>query len=502
MSGRGTDVLVDTDTTAPATAAPDPSVRELGRIFLLLCGLTVVVRLPAFFVSVFNSDETFLATQARVIQAGGELYRDVADRKPPLVPYLYAATFELFGSTALWTVRVVAMLAVAVTGLLLAIEAWRRYGRGAAWIAGVLFVVAMVAFAPQDGQAANFEVFMLPWMTAAILLARRGHGLTSGIAVAVATLAKQTGAATLLPVLYLMARARGRDGMMRAALGFTIPTGLVALAIGPGQLADWVVLGNGSYLGDSQVKGYIVGLFAVMTLAWILCNLPIVWRLPAAWLDRHRVANDDADDIDLWLWLASAAISVAVGFRFFGHYYMQLTAPAALITAGVLARGARRLATGTVAVAVVAGLGFSAVGYAVTPFGGEPSYEAVSRYLEHHAGPRDRIQVWGSVPEIYWASDRLPATRFATVPTFLTGHHPGRPEDASAGIDEDARRRWKLFLQDFANHPPKYLLDTSPANLRGARYYPIADFPQFATIVDAEYEYVRSIDGIAIYVRR
>ena len=111
-----------------------------------------------------------------MINDGGQLYEDATDRKPPLVPYVYAATFAFFETTALWSVRVVAMLAVALTALLLAIEARRRYGTRAGWIAGILFVVAMVAFAPQDGQAANFEVFMLPSMTAAVLFARRGRG--------------------------------------------------------------------------------------------------------------------------------------------------------------------------------------------------------------------------------------------------------------------------------------------------------------------------------------
>ena len=96
---------------------------------------TAALRASAFFVDVFNSDETFLATQAEVINDGGKLYEDAADRKPPLVPYLYAATFAVFGTTALWSVRVVAMLAVALTALLLALEARRRYGDRAAWIA-------------------------------------------------------------------------------------------------------------------------------------------------------------------------------------------------------------------------------------------------------------------------------------------------------------------------------------------------------------------------------
>ena len=42
--------------------------RELWCLAAALLALTVFLRLPAFFVDVFNSDETFLATQAEVIR--------------------------------------------------------------------------------------------------------------------------------------------------------------------------------------------------------------------------------------------------------------------------------------------------------------------------------------------------------------------------------------------------------------------------------------------------
>ena len=107
-------------------------------------------------------------------------------------------------------------------------------------------VAASVAFAPQDGQAANFEVFMLPAMTAAVLLAQRERAFSSGVAVAVATLAKQTGAATLLPVLYILWRKRGVSGAKHALGGFALPLAVAALALGPGELLYWTTIGNGS----------------------------------------------------------------------------------------------------------------------------------------------------------------------------------------------------------------------------------------------------------------
>ena len=57
---------------------------------------------------------------------------------------------------SLWTVRVLAMLAAALTAWLVAVEARRRYGRRAAWMAGLLCVFALVAFAPQEPDFAGF----------------------------------------------------------------------------------------------------------------------------------------------------------------------------------------------------------------------------------------------------------------------------------------------------------------------------------------------------------
>ena len=494
-------------TTVPAEPATElqapstPRRRRPGwRIFAVLLLLTVALRLPAFFVDVFNSDETFLATQAHVIRDGGNLYKEAADRKPPLVPYVYAASFEFFGSTALWTVRLVAMLAIALTAWLLAVEATRRWGRRAGWIAGLLLVFAMVAFAPQDGQAANFEVFMLPAMTGAVLLARRGRATASGVAVAVATLAKQTGAATLLPVLYLVWKARGRKGAALATLGFALPIGLVALALGPRQLFYWTVVGNGSYVSVHAFSLYVLSTLFLMTLAFAACNLPIVWALPHGWRTRRRRSADGDTDTDLWLWLASAVISVAIGLRFFGHYYIQLVPPLCLLTAGALSRYPRRFATYTVAFAAIAGLAFSAAGYFMTPYGKEPKYQTVSKYLRHHTSRHDTVLVWGNEPEIYWASDLRPATRLLTIGT-LTNNFPGRPA-RDAAPEKSSKLVWDWFYEDLAARPPKYIVDTAPAGIRGAQYTPIGRFPRLEAIIDSRYRFDGSIDGLAVYERR
>ena len=134
------------------------------------------------------------------------------------------------------------------------------------------------------------------------------------------------------------------------------------------------------------------------------------------------------------------------------------------------------------------------------PFGPEPPYESVSRYLASHTTPTDRVLVWGSVPEIYWASGALPASRLITTNTFLAGNHPGRPPEDAAPEESDPAV-WTWFFEDLTAHPPRYIVDTAPAGIRGAEWTPIDRFPRLEALLQNQYRFVRSIDDIDIYER-
>jgi hypothetical protein len=104
------------------------------------------------------------------------------------------------------------------------------------------------------------------------------------------------------------------------------------------------------------------------------------------------------------------------------------------------------------------------------------------------------------VPEIYWASGALPATRILATNSFLTENHPGRPPEDAAPEDSDPAV-WDLFFEDFASHPPQFIVDTAPAAIRGAEWTPIDRFPRLESILEGEYRFVRTIDDIDIYER-
>ena len=205
-------------------------------------------------------------------------------------------------------------------------------------------------------------------------------------------------------------------------------------------------------------------------------------------------------DTDLWLWLLSAAMSVAVGLRFFGHYYLQLLPPLCLITAGALVKRAEPIARGTVALALTAAAGFTIVGFVARPWADEPKYQRVSAYLERHLHESDRVFVWGHEPEIYWASGALPGTRFLS-DGFVNGNWGGRPPgDRSSDVPTPGARQ--MLMSDLQVKRPRYILDTSPAAFRGSQYHPMKSIPELQRYVDRGYRYVRKIDDIAVYERR
>jgi Glycosyltransferase family 87 len=496
-----TDAVLEAPSTPAAAmrarpaSAPTRKVRSL-LLFLGLLLLAAALRIPTFGNHVFNTDEAYLATEGQILQHGGHLYVDAVDRKPPLVPYLYAATLAVTGNDDLVSVRVLAVLAHALTALLLGAEARRRFGRdwsGAA--AGVLYLLAATAFRTQDAQAANFEVFMLPLMTGAMVLGIRRRPAAAGATLAVATLAKQTAVLTLLPLAWLAWRARRASGVLTLLASFIVPIVLVAAALGFHDFLFWNLTGNGGYLDASGVLGYALGLGARQT-AWFLFGHAVIVVLAAlAW--RHR-----RDDTDLWLWLLSGLAAVVVGLRFFPHYYLQLLPPLCLLATRALSSWkvlTRPWITGGM---LVIALGTTSY-YLVPAFNSHDGRNAkiayaVARYVGHQTGPGDRVLVWGHAPEVYWSSGRLPATRFVTT-GFLTGASGGRPPDR-VGMQYATTGAWEMFIHDLRRHPPTLVVDMATADQRNARFYPPRRFPDFERYLRiGGYRRVAVVAGASIY---
>ncbi|MCC3768476.1 glycosyltransferase family 39 protein [Streptomyces sp. UNOC14_S4] len=454
-----------------------------------LAALAVLTRLPSFLHPLWNPDEGFLATEARMLAHGAVLYRTVVDRKPPVLPWLYELSFALFGDRTLLPVKALAVLAQLLTAVLLASYARRRWGARAGRTAGVLQLLASVALAPDDAQAAAFEVFMVPGTVAAVWCADRGRWGAAGLAVAAAVLTKQTGAAVLAPVLLLLLRTAPRRVAAATALagGVLLPVAAVALATGPARLLFWSVTGSAGYASAAGAVSLAVdralsgtGIFATGCAGLLL---PVCHLL---------VARRGAAPAELWLWLAASAAAVATGFHFFGHYYLQLTPPLVLLATAALAAPGSRLLTGTSLTLSALSCAFF-LGWGLTDLPPDlPHTLTVVRAVRERTPPAGRVLLWGMHPETYWLADRPPAGRFLTA-GLLTNYSGGRGP-SHVGEAYGVPGAWPAFRRELARRPPALIVDDS----RGKPYGP-SRLPSLRAVLDRSYEQVGTADGAILY---
>jgi hypothetical protein len=451
---------------------------------------SLVLHAPGFVVRLFNSDEASLASMAMAINRGATLYHTTADRKPPIVPYVYALVFRVTGSVDIRYVRVVAAVAVGLCAALLALEARRRYGsRRAGLGCGALFLLAVTAFFPDDSQAAGFEVFMLLPMTAAVVLAARRRYLGAGLALAAACLCKQTAAMTAVPVLWWAWRWGGAKAVGRCTAGFVAPIAAAAALFGPGPFLLWTVSGNRGYLAAQGSMGAAASRALGMTAALAGLELGLVVLVLVA--VRRRWG-----DVDLWLWLSGGVVAVAAGLRFFGHYYLQLLPPMALIAAPVLATvgtAGRRILFGGAALpaSVCAVVAFVPTGDAASV-----PYQPLATQVREVTTAQDTVFVWGDLPELYWAARRVPGTRFIHT-GFLTGNTGGRPNGTSS-VGDGLPGAWSMLAADFQRRLPDLIVDTTAGAIRQSELYPMSSTWVWP-LVRSDYRLVGTLDGVRFY---
>ncbi|MEU2060180.1 glycosyltransferase family 39 protein [Streptomyces sp. NPDC013455] len=457
------------------------------RLLPLLAALACLTRLPSFTRPLWNPDEGFLAVQARLLAEGGQLYGTVVDRKPPLLPWLYQAAFALCGSGSLTPLRVLAVLAQLSTAVLLASLARRRWGDRAGRTAGVLYLLVSVGLNPEDAQAATFEVFMLPWTAAAMWCADRGRWGAAGAAVAAAFLTKQTGGAVLLPAAWLLYRRRPRRaGPALLAAGSALPVLGAALLTDPAGFLFWTVTGSAAYASvtgsELHVLTRAVTNTAILAVASAGLIPPVV-----------RAARGARDTAGLWLWTASSAVAVAAGCHFFGHYYLQLIPPLALLATAALHVLPRERARAAVRVSACACALF--VGWGLLAPRAELAHaERLAAALAVRTTAADRVLVWGIHPETYWLADRTPATRYLTA-GLLTNWSGGR-DGPRVGERYAVPGAWPLFRRELTAHPPALVVDDS----RGKPYGP-DHVPALRRLLAAGYTEAGRVDGAVLYTR-
>lgn len=513
---------------------------------LLACVVAAGLRLPAFRYDVISDDEAIYHAMARTLAHGGVMYREAVDHKPPGLAYTYAAAQRLAGgdgARAMALVHLAGLLAAVSTCAALWLLALRLLP-AAAWLPPLLYAVFSTCMQPADGLAVNGELLMnLPVALCALCaveagrrrgLRRAGLDALAAALGSAGALYKYQAAVVLfaLPALWLAPDAPaaadapsdlpapGRFVARGAAslLGALAPVAAVALwfrAHGAlGEAISWGLLFNRNYVAEgspplwalqrlgAQLAGVVLP-GALLYGAGLLTCARLLRRSPAGAADVPRARPF------LLLWSLFSIASVALGFRFFGHYFLQAELPLALLAAGPVERLLRlrpRLARAALIAPAAAFLALAALPELTRPLfnGRDPDYLRIGRAVEARTGPSDTIWVWGNVPQLYYAASRSPGVRF-TFCNYLTGLSPGTPSEYDDARDPAAHAlpwAWPMVLQDLDRNRPALVLDTAAAGLKSYGKFPIARFPQLSSYLAAHYAPEGSVAGVVLYRRR
>ena len=504
------------------------------RLLLALLLITAAFGLRAPFLqrAIWNVDEGITATAAEQILAGGVLYRDAADQRNPLVPYLKAGIFAVCGE---WNTTAVHVVLAVLLGLG-AVALWqlaRRLGHDRAGLAAAAVFTVLCFMLPErsDAMAAHTEWFLIVFSIAGFLAFaaaterpgfRRGLGV--GLLFGLAVLCKQPGlfdwAVSLVLVgLLLLARPAQRAALLRLALGNVLG---LALALGltlayfahRGALSDLIyyawTYNNRVYVPAIPLLERLLTMREPFLLAAnYLPEVLVLGLLGALALLAAAAGGLRRRPVEIpllpWLalgWTASGILATGLSGRGFSHYSIQVIPGLSLgcgwflvegwDRAAALGRFWRLAAATALALAVVdTGARIVARSRQLTP-SDDPAYEPF-QVVQRHTRPEERIFVWGFMPEDYVFARRRPATRFIYT-TFLTGMIPWANLDPL--IDTSAivtPGSWAQLQEDFQHTPPAMIIDTGA--VRGQGKYPLHDQPWLWSLITRDYAEIHLTPG-------
>ncbi len=500
---------------------PTPRSRQFYFAALGIILLTIAIRLPSLLHPLAIDDEAGYSVIANEIVDGGRLYIDAVDRKPPLLFWTYAAVFKVAGKYNWMALHILSLIWTLATMAGLYVIAKQLFDRETGLISALFYSVFQpwmsfknLAF---NGEAVMNLAIVWAWVIGfgRSSLKCRPELLGAGALLCTAFLLKQPAAIAAVPlgVYLLLPSYRISRGLTRSqcvihaailTTGFFGSLALFAVVLqGQGIFREtvyWTIL-------DHTIPYIFWKTGILMTLAFAGACLPLLIGAATAIRDgRGLWAGKKSEQTALLGLLAASAIGTAAGARFHDHYYIQLIPPITLLAAPYYAQ----LWTGRMQpphwllrpTLTYAWLAAIIVAFSISHWLALAARRVpleTGRYLLEHSAPNDRIFVWGDKPRIYLEARRRPACRY--ILSFpLTGRVFGGP---IPGLDTRSRilpGAWTTLEQDFARHPPTYIVDVKPDPK--STQYPVKDFPILAKLLAERYQPVAHTAEGVIYRMR
>jgi hypothetical protein len=500
----------------------------------LLLGTCVLLRVVSLVRPCLSDDEAIYCVVAREMLKGKSLYRDIVDHKPPLIYVTYAATQALGGPIGgmrlLHAMTILVVFATALTLAHVARQLSSERWNGGPTTAAFLYVLFTTTLLDFDSLAANCELFMMLPLTASVAVYLRGAKgsnvvliASCGALVAIATFYKYQAAIHLpLYAMHFVVINRRRPrfalaGCTALGAGFLASAGLGVVILGAfDSLASawfWFRF-NFAYIKEGLNPGEVFRR-GIVRVSFIVGAASCLWALGvrSAVGVLARGARPGRQDMDTeWLvtgWLGVSLAAVAVGGRFFGHYFHQVTGPLAVLAAPTVARLWRRRPG-----LIVAWIGVPVVTFfLVAVFHGEvmaaagapdPDYDTIARFIDTHSRADEELVVWGNSPVLYFMANRPLGSRFV-FSNYLTGLSPATRTQSDPAADASANvvpAAWDMFEYDLASHKPAVFVDLSAGDVAGYGKFPPARFPRLNDILEHDYVFIGQVAGGRVLRRR
>ncbi|MDX1907496.1 MAG: hypothetical protein SF053_10725 [Bacteroidia bacterium] len=487
-----------------------------GLIFTIIAVLmTLGLRWPLRDIFLYNVDEAVSAVVGQTIHSGGHPYHNSIDHRGPLTYYAYAAIIGMKNAEPMPAIH--GAYAILIAGLCVLI--WLAVRRWADDLTGGIAALLLAAWSwsgpPMDLWAAHTEWLLIAGTLLGVWLlpekARPLPALLAGITVGLAALSKQVAVWDAAALgIFLLFRTGKPDfspanllTMAAFTLGCLLPPGLFMGYAGMHHFLDEAIFyvwtyNTRYYLPEVDLSERIAG--SVAMLGGLLGNKPLA---PAAalflyWQFRPRSGSDPAPGLLLLIcWLTGSTLGALTGGRSFVHYGIQMLPALCWAGAWVLGwlwhqgsthPGLRVLTVLLAAASILTPiLGTRVQTHVYIREALEAAPSPVAQYLAGHTQPDEGLFVWGFCPELYVETGLRPASRYGYT-NVLTGLIPWEnldQPDTRYAIPPGVR---DTLMQELTTRPPKYIVDTAPADWNYYGRYPLTTFSALDSFIHAHYQ--------------
>ena len=418
-------------------------------LFLILLAVTLL-RIPSLFEPYWYGDEGIYLTLGEGVRQGVVLYRDLFDHKPPLLYWVAALAGSVF-----WFRFILLAWHLATVALFWKLSKKLFKANNKAVLLSNVFFALFTTIPLLEGHIANAELFMIGTTILAFNILLPTENLTTkkllwgGIILSLSFLFKVPSVFDFLVIpfvwlVYGLSFKTIKESFSRSfalGIGFIIPILFTLIYYGArGALVDYLNTAgffNTSYIASWEGSASSKPSLLTTLLAGGFQTRALVLVLVTALLTIFRNRFDKTTFFAV-VWLVFSTFAMLLSGRPYPHYILQAIPPLALVT-GIVFFGKQSVRF--LPVPVLAIFLYSLVFYKFYSYPTFPYYanflsfitkqESVEEYRSYFGNrvnrtyklasmissrttKKDRIFIWGTLPELYALSRRIPPVKYTT----------------------------------------------------------------------------------------